>query len=514
MGTVAASAPVLSLRGICRAFAGVQALAGVDFDLHPGEVHALLGENGAGKSTLMKIMFGVLRADAGEIVLDGRVLHAIDGPRHALALGIGLVSQELSLVPQLEVAQNIFLGQAHVWQPVRRRRLRMRAAALLHPLAPDIDAAAPVSSLGMASRQVVEIARALARGGRIIAFDEPTSSLTPTERDRLFAIIRDLKAHGRGIVYISHRMPEIYEIADRITVLRDGRVVAEGPPAGLPPDELNSLIAGRRLAGTPGRQASSATPRGGVGAGAAGGDALRLEGVTNARLRGIDLTVYRGGILGVAGLVGSGRSALARCMFGADPATAGRILVDGRPATIRTPAAARAAGLALIPEDRRGQALVGVMDVEQNFGLGNDALYARLGILRRGRRRRDAVRAAEELAIRPRRTTIRIGGLSGGNQQKVVIARWLGSGARVLIFDEPTRGIDVGAKADIHAILRRLAAEGRAVIVISSELPELLSLADRIAVMRDGQVRAIFDNTADVTEERLMRVAAGMEGRA
>jgi ABC-type sugar transport system ATPase subunit len=506
METVAATAPVLSLRSVCKAFAGVQALAGADFDLRPGEVHALLGENGAGKSTLMKIMFGVIRADEGEIVLDGRRLHALHGPRHALALGVGLVSQELSLVPQLEVAQNIFLGQARPWQRVQRGRLRARAAELLRPLAPEIDVAAPVAMLGMAARQVVEIARTLARGGRIIAFDEPTSSLTPAERDRLFEIIRDLKRHGRGIVYISHRMPEIYEIADRITVLRDGRVVAEGPPANFPPDELNSLIAGRKLTETLGRHLSAATPR--------GAEILRLERVSSARLRDIDLGVHRGEILGLAGLVGSGRSALARCLFGADPATGGRILLDGREIVVRTPAAARATGIALIPEDRRGQALVGLMDVEQNFGLGNDAVYARFGVLRRRRRRRETLRAVEDLAIRPRRTTIRIRNLSGGNQQKVVIARWLRSGARVLIFDEPTRGIDVGAKAEIHAILRQSAAEGCGVIVISSELPELLSLADRIAVMHDGRLRAVVHNTADLTEEKLMRLAAGMEGLA
>ena len=507
MVTAAPVAPVMSLRGVCKAFAGVQALAGVDFDLRPGEVHALLGENGAGKSTLMKILFGVVRPDAGEIVLDGRKLHTISGPRHALSLGIGLVSQELSLVPQLEVAQNIFLGQARAWHPVRRQRLRTRAAALLHPLAPEIDVAAPVAALGMAARQVVEIARTLARGGRIIAFDEPTSSLTPVERDRLFAIIGDLKAAGRGVVYISHRMPEIYAIADRITVLRDGRVVAEGKPERFPPNELNSLIAGRRLAEAQGRSAA-------VAAAPPGAEALRLEQVSNARLRGIDLTLRCGEILGLAGLVGSGRSALARCIFGADPAASGRILVDGRPAAIGSPAAARAAGIGLIPEDRRGQALVALMDVEQNFGLGNDALFARLGVIRRGWRRRETARAVEDLAIRPRRTAIRVRGLSGGNQQKVVIARWLRFGARILLFDEPTRGIDVGAKAEIHAIMRRQAADGRAVVVISSELPELLLLADRIAVMRDGQVLATLDNTADLTEEKLMRLASGTEGLA
>ncbi|MDA8247753.1 MAG: sugar ABC transporter ATP-binding protein [Rhodospirillales bacterium] len=506
MSAVAPAAPVMSLRGVCKAFAGVQALAGVDFDLRPGEVHALLGENGAGKSTLMKVLFGVVRPDQGKIVLDGTQLHTIAGPRHALALGIGLVSQELSLVPQLEVAQNIFLGQARVWHPVQRRRLRARAAALLQPLAPEIDVAAPVGALGMAARQVVEIARTLARGGRIIAFDEPTSSLTPTERDRLFAIIRDLKAAGRGIVYISHRMPEIYAIADRITVLRDGRVVAEGPPAKFPPDELNSLIAGRRLA--------EAQERGHVRTAAPGAEALRLQGVANARLRGIDLTLRRGEILGIAGLVGSGRSALARCIFGVDPATEGQMMVDGRPATIHSPAAARAAGIGLIPEDRRGQALVPLMDVEQNFGLGNEALFARLGVIRRALRRHETARAVEELAIRPRRTSIRIRGLSGGNQQKVVIARWLRSGAHILLFDEPTRGIDVGAKAEIHAIMRRLATEGNAVVVISSELPELLMLADRIAVMHDGRVNATLDNTADLTEEKLMRLAAATEGLA
>ena len=496
---------LLGLHGVSKAFAGVQALQDVDFALRAGEVHALVGENGAGKSTLMKILFGIVRPDAGEIVVDGLGAVTIADPRHALALGIGLVSQELSLVPQLDVAQNIFLGQAGALSRVRRGELRARAAEILKPLAPELPVTARVASLGMAERQVVEIARSFARGGRIIAFDEPTSSLTPAERDRLFALIRELKGLGKGIIYISHRMPEIFAVADRITVLRDGRVVASGAPADFRSDQLNDLIAGRKLA-----QALH-HPRGQAAA-PLGPEALRLEGVSTDKLAGIDLALRRGEIFGLAGLVGSGRTELARCIFGADPRQEGRILIEGTPADIHRPAHAKAAGIALIPEDRRGQALVPLMDVEQNFGLANYERYARFGILRGRLRRKDVTRYIDELGIAPRRPDSQVRNLSGGNQQKVVIARWLRSGARIFLFDEPTRGIDVGAKPEIHNVLRRLASDGCTVLLISSELAELLLLADRIGIMRDGRLVRTIDNDSDLTEDELMRHATGEAG--
>jgi ABC-type sugar transport system ATPase subunit len=497
--------PILRFVGVGKAFAGVQALANVDFDVMGGEVHALLGENGAGKSTLMKILFGVFKLDAGEIFIEGRGSASIADPRSALAMGIGLVSQEPSVVPQLDVAQNIFLGQRGALTISRRRELRVAARRILDPIAPALSETARVADLGMADRQVVEIARALARGGRIIAFDEPTSSLTPTERDGLFGIIRNLKRAGKAIVYISHRMSEIQTISDRVTVLRDGRVVTSGRTGEFTPDQLNNLIAGRTLATELARKPGGTTPK-------VGDEVLRLEALSNDSLHGINLVLRGGEIFGLAGLVGSGRTELARCVFGADRRTAGAILVDGVPVEISGPRDAMAAGIALIPEDRRGQSLVPLMTVEQNFGLASPQAFSRVGVIRGRLRRREIDRYIDELGIRPKRADARIRELSGGNQQKVVIARWLHSGARIFLFDEPTRGIDVGAKAEIHDLLRRLAARGAAVLLISSELPELLALADRVGIMRDGRLVRTMSNESGLTEERLMKLASGEAG--
>ncbi|MBV9490366.1 MAG: sugar ABC transporter ATP-binding protein [Verrucomicrobia bacterium] len=497
------SKPLLQVRNIAKAFAGVQALKGVDFDLRAGEVHALMGENGAGKSTFMKILFGVQRPDSGTIEIDGHGEVAIADPRHALALGIGLVAQEPSLVPQLDVAQNIFLGQTEALGVVPRRHFQARAREILKPLAPRLPVTARVGSLGMADVQVVEIARTLARGGRIIGFDEPTSSLTPAERDGLFALIRQLKESGKGIIYISHRIPEVYAVCDRVTVLRDGRVVASRPIQDVNPDELITLIAGRRLAEELQHARASGTQPGGT-------DALRLENVSvEGKLHGINLSLRHGEIFGLAGLVGSGRTELARCIFGADPKDAGTLYVNGKALDIRHPSDAIAAGIALIPEDRRKQALVPVMDVERNFGLANYRQYAPGGFLRLKQRRHDANRYIEEMAIRPRRAEVRIRNLSGGNQQKVIIARWLQSGARIFLFDEPTRGIDVGAKFEIHQLMRRLAKDGCALLVISSELPEVLALCDRVGVMREGRLAQTIDDTSGLNEDLLMKYASG-----
>ena len=498
-GDGASRPAALSMTGIVKSFAGVRALKGVDLHLRGGEVHALLGENGAGKSTLMKIMFGIVQPDEGVISLDPVGSVEIGGPRDALAMGIGLVSQELSLVPQLDVAQNIFLGRTKGLRIVPRGDFRQEARKILDDLAPHLKTDSTVSSLGMADRQLVEISRTLARGGRIIAFDEPTSSLTPAEQEGLFAVIRRLKAAGKAIVYISHRMSEIRAIADQVTILRDGDVVAVGPISDYSEARLNELIAGRELS----REMGGEKP-----APVQGKPVLRLGQLSTARVRAVDLTVGAGEIVGLSGLVGSGRSAILRACFGVDAVTAGTIEIDGRPVKVETPADAMQAGLALIPEDRRGHAIVPMMDVERNFGLGNYGRFSSYGIIKGGERRRVIRRYVEEMRIRPPRIGAEMRNLSGGNQQKVVIARWLATGARVFLFDEPTRGIDVGAKAEIYALLRRLAADGAGLVVVSSELPELLLLCHRIGIVSGGRLTHIVANDASLTEERLIELAS------
>ncbi len=503
ISTAPAPPPLLKLRGIGKTFAGARALSGVDLDLFPGEVHALLGENGAGKSTLMKVLFGVVKPDSGSIAIEGQGDVTIANPRHALAMGIGLVSQELSLVPQLEVAQNIFLGQAGSASLVSRRRMRTEAARILKPMAPTIRPSSAVSALSMAERQVVEIARTIARGGRVIAFDEPTSSLTTAERDGLFGIIRELRQSGKAIVYISHRMAEIRAIADRVTVLRDGVIVASGPIGDFSDNALNELVAGRQLNEEFGRAPAVPISLGPV--------LLHLEQVATAALKQASLTLRAGEIVGLTGLVGSGRTEVARAIFGIDPLTAGHMSVAERRFHPQGPGDAIRAGIALIPEDRRREALVPLMTVQQNFGLGNERFFSRLGVLL-GRPRRRAIQSyVRDLQIRPNRVGLKMRNLSGGNQQKVVIARWLQSGAKVFIFDEPTRGIDIGAKSEVHAVIRRIAEQGNAVLLISSELPELMSLAHRICVMREGTLVESLVNGPDLTEEMLMASGAGWD---
>ena len=496
----AASTTMLAMRGICKSFGRIGVLKDVDLTLQGGEVHALLGENGAGKSTLMRVLFGIVQPDEGAVELQGLGPVRVESPRHALSLGIGLVSQELSLVPQLDVAQNIYLGQARGMSVVPRRRNREDAAEILRTLAPHLQADTSISTLGMADRQLVEISRTLARGGRIIAFDEPTSSLTPAERDGLFRVIDGLRRAGKAIIYISHRMEEIRAIADRFTVMRDGQVIASDSMQNFTDIKLNELIAGRELSvaleGKPVAMQAEQEPL------------LELAKLSTARLRDVDLAVRPGEIVGLAGLVGSGRSAIMRAVFGIDRSMGGEIRVAGRQVTLDNPKQAMAAGIALIPEDRRGHAIVPMMSVEQNFGLASDARFSRLGVLRGAARRAEIRRYVAELQIRPANIASPMANLSGGNQQKVVIARWLATGARILMFDEPTRGIDVGAKAEIYALLRRLAADGAAVLVISSELPELLLLSHRIGIVNHGRLTHVLDNGDGVNEDILMRYAS------
>ncbi len=492
--------PMLAMRRISKAFARVRVLDDVDLTLGSGEVHALLGENGAGKSTLMKVLFGIVEPDAGTVEIDGLGALRVESPRHALSLGIGLVSQELSLVPQLDVAQNIFLGQSAGLSVVPRRQHRAASAKILQTLAPHLRVDTPVSKLGMADRQLVEISRTLARGGRIIAFDEPTSSLTPSERDGLFKVIRDLRDAGKAIIYISHRMEEIRAIADRFTVMRDGRVVASDAMSGYTDARLNGLIAGRELSlAMEGRPDAMEQPRAPL---------LELRSLSTERLGSVDLLVHPGEIVGLAGLVGSGRSAILRAVFGVDQRTGGEIRVGGKPVNITEPKDAMEAGIALIPEDRRGHAIVPMMSIEQNFGLASQKRFARFGVLRGANRRTEIRRYVSDLQIRPANIATPVANLSGGNQQKVVIARWLATGARILMFDEPTRGVDVGAKAEIYALLRRLAAGGGAVLVVSSELPELLLLSHRIGIVNRGRLTRMLENGDHLNEDVLMRYAS------
>jgi ribose transport system ATP-binding protein len=498
-----APAPVLEMRGVRKAFPGVVALDGVDLTLEAGDVHMLLGENGAGKSTLMKILSGAYRKDAGEIRMNGRPVD-ISSPRDALALGIRVIYQELNLVPHLSVAENIFLGAMPTRFPgvVDWSALVDRATRLLADLGLDtnaLDARAPVSRLGMAPRQMVEIAKALKFGdAKILVMDEPTSSLTSREVTQLFGLIERLAARGVAIVYITHRLDEVFRIGRRVTVLRDGRRVTTRPLGEVNVPELVRLMANRDL--------GEHFPKVRVPAGA---ELLKVEHVSRAgALSDISLSLCAGEVLGIAGLVGAGRTELARVIAGADRCDNGRLLVDGREVRFRGPSDAIARGVGLLPEDRKAQGLVPGLTVARNIALPHGRRLARLGVLSRGCEVAMAAPIGEELRVKATPTQmVRV--LSGGNQQKVVLAKWLAGDVRIFIFDEPTRGIDVGAKVEIYNLMNRLTARGAGIIMISSELPELLGMSDRILVMHRGRIQAEL-SAAEATEERVLSAALGL----
>jgi rhamnose transport system ATP-binding protein len=498
--------PVLALEGIAKSFPGVRALDGARFDVRAGEVHALLGENGAGKSTLIKIMSGVHEPDAGTVELDGRPVR-LASPEAAQRAGVATIYQELLLFPELSVAENIFAGHAPRrggrFGPIDWAAMRARAREILASLeVHDLDVDRTVGSLSVGNRQRVEIAKALSRSARVLIMDEPTAALTEADVARLFAIVRLLKARGVGIVYISHRLVEVFELADRVTVLRDGRYVGTRDVAGTREDELIAMMVGRTLDALFPKTAAEIGP-----------PVLEVRGLSGRpHLRDISLTLRRGEIVGLAGLVGSGRSELAQAVFGVAPPDAGEIRLDGRPARIRDPRDAIRHGIAYVPEDRGQQGLVRPMRLRENVSLAVLRRLARVGFVDRAAEAGLAAESIRRFAIRATGVDQVVGKLSGGNQQKVVLGKWLATRPRVLIMDEPTRGIDVGAKAEIHRLMSELAGQGMAILMISSELPEVLGMSDRVLVMREGRIAAEFPReraTQEAVAGAMMHAGAG-----
>jgi ribose transport system ATP-binding protein len=492
---------VLVMQGIRKSFPGVTALDAVDFQLRRGEVHVLLGENGAGKSTLMKILSGAYRKDAGRILLEGREVE-IKHPRHAQELGISTIYQEFNLVGSLSVADNIFLGRELCRIPgvISEGALRDRAVGVLSSLGVDIDPRRPVRSLGIAEQQMVEIAKAISLESKILIMDEPTSALTEREINELFARIRALKQSGVSIIYISHRLEEIFSIGDRVTVLRDGKQVGTRLTGEATMPALIKMMVDRELT----QQFPKAyAPR--------GEEILRVEGLNRAGvLRNVSFSLYRGEVLGIAGLLGSGRTELARAIFGADPVDSGRVFIRGRLQQARSPRNAINNGLGFLTEDRKAEGLVLALSVKQNVCLPSLERLSRLGFVNRNEEAQLAARYVGDLRIKTTGLDQRVAFLSGGNQQKVVLSKWLACNADVLIFDEPTRGIDVGAKAEIYQLMNQLAASGVGIIMISSELPEVLGMSDRILVMHKGAIKGEF-LAGEPTQEDLLHAALGGE---
>ncbi|WP_316190956.1 sugar ABC transporter ATP-binding protein [Bradyrhizobium sp. SZCCHNS2096] len=502
------SDPILEMRGVSKSFFGIKALHKVDLTVYAGEIHALMGENGAGKSTLMKILSGAYRPDpGGEIRIDGHQVR-IEGPLGGRAAGIAIIYQELSLAPNLTVAENIYLGR-EVSQSglLARGTMRERVGPILDRLGADFTPSTLVAELSMGQRQLVEIARALHARSKILIMDEPTTSLSAAESERLFTLIRQLRSEGLAIIYISHRMDEVYALGDRVTVLRDGRLVGSLDKPEIRADTIVRLMVGREVSSfykkehdpnaTAGRPVLTAT-----------------DMADGQRVRGCSLTVHAGEVVGLAGLIGAGRTELAHLIIGAAPKISGHVELDGRPVAIRTPGEALDAGIAYLTEDRKALGLFLDMSCLDNINLaviGRDAKLA--GFLDRDKARDRAEKAFSALGIRAASVGVPVGGLSGGNQQKVLLSRLLATTPKVLILDEPTRGVDVGAKSEIYAIIDNLAKSGTAILVISSDLPEIIGICDRVLVMRVGHIAGEVRRsaTSSISQEDIMALATGTE---
>jgi ribose transport system ATP-binding protein len=487
--------PLLEMRGITKRFPGVTALDGVDFELERGEVHVILGENGAGKSTLIKMLSGAYQPDEGEILFEGEPVR-IHSAAVAQGLVISTIYQEFNLVPQLTVAENVFLGR----QPRRlgivdRRRMREQARRLLERIRVRVDPDAPVSALGVAQRQMVEIAKALSLEARVLIMDEPTASLSGQEVQRLFEIVRGLKQEEVGVIFISHHLEEVTEIGDRVTVLRDGKLVGQ-VPATTDHSELVRMMVGRSIEDQFPRRRPEI------------GDVLlevrdlSREGV----LEELSLRVRAGEVVGIAGIVGAGRTELARAIFGVDPVDSGEVWVEGRRMERFDPREAKHRGIGFATEDRQGQGIVPPLSVAENLALASLERYTRAGLLNRREERSQAEKMIEDLNIRTPGPDQEVRYLSGGNQQKVVIGKWLLADSRVLIMDEPTRGIDVGAKVEIYELMNELTEQGAGILMISSDLPEVLGMSDRILVMAGGRITGELSGE-EATQERVMTLA-------
>ncbi|MEZ4671138.1 MAG: sugar ABC transporter ATP-binding protein [Anaerolineae bacterium] len=490
---------ILQLENISKQFPGVKALDNVHFEMNAGEVHALLGENGAGKSTLIKIISGVYAPDSGSIKMDGQPVH-FSNPREAQAKGIATIYQELLLYPELTVAENIFMGHAPQrslgplkvmdWATLSARAREILDSLNIH----DLDVRRKVGTLNVGNRQRVEIAKALSINARILIMDEPTAALTEADVERLFEIVRLLKERGVGIIYISHRLQEVFELADRVTVLRDGQYVNTKPVSETREDELVSMMVGRTI--------DNLFPK---LPGKAGKPVLEVKHLTRGtQTQDVSLTVHAGEIVGLAGLVGSGRSELAQVIFGITPAQSGEIWIDGQKVDIRTPGQAIKLGIAYVPEDRGTQGLIRQMNIRENASLAVLRSLSRGTFINFNEEKNLAQRAIQQMSIRAYSAEQIVNKLSGGNQQKVVVSKWLASKPKLLIMDEPTRGIDVGAKAEIHRLMSDLAVnQGLAVLMISSELPEVLGMSDRVLVMREGRLVAEYHRD-EATQERVV----------
>ena len=493
---------VVRLRGVSKEFPGVKAVDRVDLEILPGEVHALAGENGAGKSTLMKILSQVERPTEGELQISGEKV-AFHGPGYAQSLGVAMVYQEFALAPHLSVAENLFLGR----EPARagfinRRSEKEKAGELLGRVGLEIDSNRLVSGLTVAEQQRLEIAKALAIEAKVLILDEPTATLAEREIEGLFVVIREMASRGIAILYISHRLDEIFRIADRVTVMRDGKVVETKPTSELTEDELVNLMVGREVGNL------YPKPEAEIGE-----VLLRVEGISREGvLKDCSFEVRSGEILGFAGLVGAGRTELARAVFGADPVDSGRVELEGREIQVKSPQAAIAAGIGYLTEDRKGAGLALQLGIDHNITLANVPV-AMAGFLDLGAEQRVARDRSEQLDIQAPTIKRKVQVLSGGNQQKVVVAKWLETHARALFFDEPSRGIDVGAKAEMFGLIGDLAKEGRGIVLISSYLPELLNMCDRILVMRDGRVAGVLERE-EFSEERIVSLATGVEEEA
>ncbi|KRV50576.1 D-ribose transporter ATP-binding protein [Wenjunlia vitaminophila] len=491
--------PVLALRGVSKSFGAVRALRDVSLELHAGEAHALAGENGAGKSTLIKTLAGVHRPDVGEVLLNGEPV-VFHGPKDARDAGIAVIYQEPTLFPDLTIAENIFMGR----QPRRslgridHRAVRRTTGELMRRLGVSLDADRLARGLSIADQQIVEIAKALSFDARVLIMDEPTAALTGSEVARLFSVVEALRAEGAAVLFISHRLEEIFSLCQRVTTLRDGRWISSEPVAGLTEDDLVRRMVGRDLDELYPKQQTT------IGQVALSVRRLTREGV----FRDVSFEVRRGEIVALAGLVGAGRTEVAQAVFGVDRADAGEVRVDGRALPPASPTAAMDAGLALVPEDRRQRGLVMEMSIERNIGLTGLGSLGRGGLVRRALERGRAADWAARLQLKYNRLSDSVEVLSGGNQQKVVLAKWLATKPSVLIVDEPTRGIDVGTKAEVHRALSALAADGLAVLMISSDLPEVLGMADRVLVMHEGLLVAEIPRS-EATEESVMAAATG-----